>query len=180
MRPIFRMAGLLVLAGCVAAPGGGVSESGQRAAALISDTSALARPPGAPPGSCWQRDVAPAVVETVVEQRIVTPPRTRADGSTQPAVIRTETRQRIVRDRSAVWFETPCPPEMTPALIASLQRALLARGFYSGQATGMMDAATRAALRSYQAQNGLDSDILSIRSARELGLVDYPFRRAAR
>ena len=60
---------------------------------------------------------------------------------------------------------------MTVDFIASLQRALKARGLYLLPLTGQMDMPTRAALRRFQADRGLDSDRLSLRAARELGLV---------
>jgi len=60
---------------------------------------------------------------------------------------------------------------LTPDLVASLQRALTARGLYGGQINGMMDRATRHAVRGYQAPLGLDSGILSLAAARKLGLA---------
>ncbi|WP_163849295.1 peptidoglycan-binding domain-containing protein [Pseudooceanicola aestuarii] len=131
-----------------------------------------AAPPGAPPGTCWDRDVAPAVVETVTDQILVQPPQISTDGTVrQPAIYRTETRQQIVRERRDQWFRTPCPTDLTPDFNASLQRALRARGLYSGPVSGMMDARTRRAVRSYQREQGLDSAVLSLAAARKLGLV---------
>jgi Putative peptidoglycan binding domain len=95
-----------------------------------------------------------------------------SDGSvTQPAVYKTETRQEIVRERRETWFLTPCQADMTPEFIASVQRALVARGLYRGNISGEMDAATRAAVRRYQKPQGLNSGILSTAAARKLGLV---------
>jgi peptidoglycan hydrolase-like protein with peptidoglycan-binding domain len=71
-------------------------------------------------------------------------------------------------------IETPCPETQPPDFIASLQRALRARGLHSGPVTGRMDAGTRKAVRRYQAARGLDSDILALDSARALGLVALP------
>jgi len=129
-------------------------------------------PPGAPPGTCWGKTETPALIETVTEQVIVQPAETGADGAVvSPAVYRTETRQQIVRERRETWFETPCPEVLTPEFVASLQRALAARGLYRGAETGEMDRATRAAIRRYQAPDGVDSGILSLEAARRLGLV---------
>lgn len=132
-------------------------------------------PPGAPAGTCWARNATPAIIETVTEQVLVTPAEIAPDGSiTQPATYRTETRQKIVRERVESWFETPCPAQITPELTASLQRALTVRGIYHRAINGQMDARTRAALRRFQAEDGLDSATLSIESARKLGLVAVP------
>lgn len=132
-----------------------------------------AAPPGAEPGSCWGKNTAPAIIETVTHQNLVQPAEVMADGTvTRPAVYKTETRQEIVRPREETWFETPCDTVQTPEFIASVQRALAARGLYRGGPTGNMDAATRAAIRRYQKPEGMDSGILSLDSARKLGLVE--------
>ncbi len=137
--------------------------------------SMLDTPPGAPPGTCWGKIVSPALIETVTEQVLVEPARLAADGTVAtPAIFRTETRQRIVTEREVTWFETPCPADLTPDIIASLQRALTVRGLYAGAVTGQIDRATSEAVRRYQAATGLDSPVLSLATARALGLVATP------
>lgn len=129
-------------------------------------------PPWAAPGTCWGKEVTPAVLETVTEQVILQPPQIGSDGAViSPGIYKTETRQAILRERKETWFETPCEDVLTADFIASLQRALAARGVYHGAITGQMDRKTRATLRRYQEQVGLDSDILSLDTARDLGLV---------
>ena len=129
-------------------------------------------PPGAAPGTCWGKDVTPAVIETVTEQVVLQPAEVRDDGTVlEPAVYKTETRQAIVQERRVTWFETPCASAQTPDFVASVQRALKVRGLYRGPVTGTMDARTRAAVRAYQKPEGLDSGILSLAAARRLGLV---------
>lgn len=129
-------------------------------------------PPGAAPGTCWGKTETPAVIETVTDQVMVQPAEILSDGSiVSPPVYRTETRQKIVRERRETWFETPCDAVLTPDFVVSLQRALAARGLYRGAETGEMDRATRAAIRRYQAPEGLESGILSLAAARRLGLV---------
>lgn len=136
-------------------------------------------PPGAAPGSCWGKDVTPAVVETVTEQVLMQPAEIRADGTVAaPAIYKTETRQAILRERQVTWFETPCATRLTPEFIASLQRALRARDLYRGPTSGEMSARTRAAVRAYQAPRGLDSGILSLAAARKLGLISVPHAEA--
>lgn len=116
---------------------------------------------------CWGDEASPAVIETVTEQVVVQPG--KADGG--PAIYRSDIKQNIVRERQELWFRTPCPTQMTPDFIASLQRSLQARGHYRGDASGIMDEATRKAVRRYQRSLGLDSGRLSLAAARKLGLV---------
>jgi hypothetical protein len=154
----------LTLAACAAPlPGSGDPE--------LAQTLAEA-PPGAAPGTCWGKVVTPAVIETVTDQILMQPAQMRDDGTViAPAVYRTETRQDIVKERKVTWFETPCPADLTPEFVASVQRALTARGYYRAAITGQMDGRTRTAIRRYQALEGLDSGILSLAAARRLGLV---------
>jgi hypothetical protein len=166
----------LLLAGC----GPQLPGSGPAADLGAGVIRAADLPPGGPagaePGSCWSRDETPARVETVTEQVLIAPEVTAADGTVQrPATWRTETRQRILREREALWFRTPCPELLTPEFLASLQRALAARGLFSGAVTGTMDGATRAAVRAFQRPRGLDSAVLSLEAARALGLVAFDF-----
>lgn len=131
-------------------------------------------PPGARPGSCWGRDVTPAIIETVTEQVMMQPAQITASGEViSPALYKTETQQRIVRERQEIWFETPCERQTGPGFYASLQRALKARGYYNGPITDAYDHSTRRAVRKYQKAQGLDSAILSMAAARQLGLVLY-------
>ncbi|MFP4275272.1 MAG: peptidoglycan-binding domain-containing protein [Paracoccaceae bacterium] len=156
---------LLLLAGCTEpapAPDSASRIFGSRAG-----------PADAPPGTCWARQVTPALVETVTEQVRLRPGRRDAQGQVQEtAQFRTETRQRILRDRETRWFETPCPDLATPDFIASLQRALAVRGYLDTTATGRMNTATAAAIRRFQRDTGgPDSGALSLETARALGLV---------
>jgi hypothetical protein len=130
-------------------------------------------PPGAAPGTCWGKHTTPAVIETVTQQIMLQPAQVTSDGQViQPAIYKTETQQRIVTERKDTWFQAPCPAQQTPQFIASVQRALAARGLYRGPITSQMDSPTRAAIRKYQAQQGLDSGILSTAAARKLGLIE--------
>ncbi len=129
-------------------------------------------PPGARPGTCWGKNVTPAIIETVTHQVMLQPAQVMVDGTVaQPAIYKTETRQEIVRERVETWFLTPCADTMTPAFVKSVQRALAARGLFGGTISGAMNAGTRAAVRRYQKPLGLDSGILSLAAARKLGLV---------
>ncbi|MGL6209244.1 MAG: peptidoglycan-binding domain-containing protein, partial [Paracoccaceae bacterium] len=115
---------------------------------------------------------APAIIETVTEQEVVTPE--QRDGAGQivvPATFRSTTKQRMVQDRQEVWFRTPCADELTVDVVATLQRALKARGLYDQPLTGVIDAETAEAIRRFQAERGLDSPQLSLAAARELGVI---------
>lgn len=129
-------------------------------------------PPGAAKGTCWHRNTSPAVIETVTEQILIQPEETDADGQViRPAVFRTVTRQDIVQPRQDSWIEIPCEAQMTPDFIASVQRALAARGYYDGPINSLMDRNTRIALRRFQTEAGLNSSTLSLDTARRLGLI---------
>ncbi len=128
--------------------------------------------PHGPAGACWASDLTPLIIETVTEQSLSVPEKLDAVGNVlSPAVYSTSTRQRIVQERREIWFRASCPEELTIAYYATLQRALKARGLYSGPVTGAMDAPTMEAVRKFQADRGLDSPVLSLAAARELGLA---------
>lgn len=130
-----------------------------------------APPPGAESGACWGKTVSRATIETVTHKVLVQPAQISSDGRVQaPPVYRDETRQDVVVPRREQWFQRPCAADMTVEFVSSVQRALLARDYYSGPITGMMDARTRRAVRRYQVDQGLESEILSVAAARKLGL----------
>ena len=157
---------LALLAGCM--PGGAPMPDAPQSADLADEIVRLNRPgpPAKPEGACWESDVTPAVIETVTEQVVVTPEVRGADGLVMaPAAYRTDTQTRILRDREEVWFRAPCPADYTVDFVATLQRALKARGYYLLDLTGQLDAGTRDAVRRYQADRGLDSARLSLAAA---------------
>lgn len=164
----FGLALALILGGCT-----GAKVEAPREALLAHELVRLRGdgPPPSPKGECWARSVTPAVIETVTEQVVVTEEVRDANGAVvTPASFRTKTSQRMVQDREAVWFRAPCPAEQTVQFVASLQRALKARGLYLLPVTGEMDTGTAEALRRFQAERGLDSPVLSLAAARELGI----------
>lgn len=126
-----------------------------------------------PDGRCYGRDITPALIETVTEQVLDQPARYDETGAlVRQARYRTVIRQQITRERREVSFETLCPPAYTPEFVSSLQRALRARGVYSGPISGVMDAPTGRAVQDYQRGDGPDSPLLWIGAARALGLVE--------
>lgn len=131
-------------------------------------------PPNAREGSCWGRDETPATIQTTTEKFLIEPEVRDADGTvTKPAVYRVETRQEITQKRDEIWFETPCSESIGPDFILNLQRALAVRGYYAGPIHGAMDSATRQAVRKYQRAQGLNSTIVSLEAAQQLGLSNY-------
>ncbi|MGJ8604187.1 MAG: peptidoglycan-binding domain-containing protein [Marivita sp.] len=172
IRALWAVA-LAALAGCV----GAVDYTEDATAVPVPDfaSAQINPPPGVSPDGCWVRDIAPAELETVTRQIEVAPARVDEAGKPiSPARFRTETVQVIERERQALIFETPCPDALTPDLVSTLQRALEARGLYRGQITGVMDVPTRQAVRRYQNARGLPSGLLSMQSARGLGLLATP------
>lgn len=171
MRPVLLTLALSLAACGVTAP----------QAPVMADLSGAGQPrtgntpPAMPEDACWKAEVLPARIETVTEQVQASPARRAKDGTVlEPASFRTETRQKIVADRRDVWLEVPCEGVMTPGFVATLQRALKARGFYDAPVTGKMDSATQAAVRAWQRSKGLDTATLSIAGARALGLIAVP------
>ncbi len=166
-RTLSGLSGLF-LASCTGAFPPGVAQLSEP----VLSVSRQPAPPNAAPGTCWGQDATPAVIETVTEQVMLQPPEIATDGSVaNPAIYKTETRQEIIKERQEIWFETPCEAQLPPDFIATLQRALQARGHFIGPVTGTMDFRTRRAIRNYQKPQGLDSSILSLAAARKLGLI---------
>lgn len=131
-------------------------------------------PPNARDGSCWGRDETPATIQTTTEKFLVQPAETDTDGTViKEAIYRTETRQEIIQKRNEIWFETPCSETIGKDFVVNLQRALMVRGYYSGPLTAKMDSHTRSAVRKYQQKQGLNSSIISLEAAQQLGLANF-------
>jgi len=129
--------------------------------------------PGSEAKGCFTEQARPAVVETVTEHVLVEAEErdAKTGAVTNPASYRTTSQARIVSGGEKMWFASVCETDLTPERIATLQRALAVRGLFLGPVSGKIDAATREAIRTYQSQRGLISPVLSLRAARELGLV---------
>ncbi|MDA7424863.1 peptidoglycan-binding domain-containing protein [Thalassococcus lentus] len=123
-------------------------------------------------GQCWAREVTPAVYEHVMGEVQVVQAEIAPDGTVlRPPVYRRAPVPRIVKPRAEMRFEAPCAEAMTPEFIASVQRALAARGYFAGNVTGVIDGTTAASIRRYQTERGLSSAQLSLQTARDLGLI---------
>ncbi|WP_069299647.1 peptidoglycan-binding domain-containing protein [Neptunicoccus sediminis] len=136
-------------------------------------------PENAGPTDCFGHEFTPAVIETITEKIPLKPARLAVDLETgettviRKATFKTMTMQRIVTPRNEQWFPAVCPHKYTEDFVQSLQRALQARGFYSGALTGWMDEETKIAVKLYQRKLDLDSPIVAKATAEEFGLVSH-------
>lgn len=165
-RPTLIIVAVAALALAACAENGAVTSSN------VDPISFAEAPPDAAPGTCWDKTVSPAVVETVKHKVLLKPAQVSNDGRVQtPPVYRTETRQQVVTPRQTNWTEVLCPNVQTPEFLSSIQRALAARGYYAGPINGDLDAATAAAVQRYQQDIGIASVSLTPTAARQLGLI---------
>ena len=166
----------LALAGCQPGLPKAARQANNLSRELIRKTGP--KPPSEGENICWTDDVIPAIIETVTEQVLVQPEQRSVDDEViGAAVFETKTAQRIVQDRRDVWFRSPCEDVLTVDFVASLQRALKARGYYTDDLTGQLDVQTRHAIRQYQEPLGLNSERLSLAAARRLGIAEGDFKR---
>jgi hypothetical protein len=146
MRHKILLPGLLALTACM--PAGDRSAFSQPLSAREGAIEVMrgAGPPDADPSACYANESTPAVIETVTEQVMIQPPQIASDGRLlEPAVFVSESQQRIIRERRELWFQIPCEMQVgDPEFIASLQRALAARGLYQGPVHGRDDPPHRA------------------------------------
>lgn len=153
-RPVLRFLALTCLATLVAGCQPNTSEPQVDRAELVEVPLATI-----PADACWTRDRVPAQTQLVYE--------TDASGARVPR----EVELHPAEDR---MFAVPCAEQMTGDFLASLQRALAVRGLHAGAITGVWDSETAEAVRRYQAPQGLDSAVLSLQAAQQLGLIAVP------
>ncbi len=110
-------------------------------------------------------------VDAIAPTETITLHRTEPENADPDTCWANQTTPQADRD---IWFETLCPDALDMEFIATLQRALKARGLYDGEIDGTLNTDTRKAIRMYQAAHGLDSNILALDAARQLGLIAYP------
>lgn len=124
--------------------------------------------------NCWARDMIPPVMGKGLGDVLVAPEQRGLDGVLlQPAIYRKAEIDVVVTPARPFWFRAPCPPAFDAEFVSSVQRALEVRGGYNGPITGVLDARTQAAIRRYQSLQGLDSAVLSLKAAQQLGLANY-------
>ncbi|MFK7743554.1 MAG: peptidoglycan-binding domain-containing protein [Roseobacter sp.] len=130
------------------------------------------KPTDAPLGTCWGKNITPAIIETQTDKVLISPADISASGTIRkPAEYRTETTQTIVQPRQIEWFELICPSELTPEFTSTLQRALSARGHHEGPISGSLDIQTKDAIARFQTAQNLPGYELTKEAAQRLGLV---------
>lgn len=88
-----------------------------------------------------------------------------------PATYKDVARTVEVAATRSVWTSVLCDVNTTPDVVRRLQSALKAAGHYTGKIDGDVGPATRRGIASYQSAQGVESDILTISSARTLGII---------
>jgi hypothetical protein len=113
--------------------------------------------------------VIPAEYKTITKRVVTSEARTEAVAI--PETYRTITRQEEAAPAQTTWASVLCDYNATPDVVRKLQQALKAEGHYSGPIDGVIGSQTRGGIQSYQARSGVRSDILTMGSARKLGLT---------
>ncbi|MGB0852301.1 MAG: peptidoglycan-binding domain-containing protein [Pikeienuella sp.] len=111
----------------------------------------------------------PAKYATVTKTVEVTPATTRT--TTTPATYKTVTKTVNAAPARTVWTSVLCDVNTTPDVVRRLQTALKRAGHYGGPIDGIVGSQTRAGIKSYQGAQGVRSDILTIESAKKLGII---------
>ena len=123
-------------------------------------------------GRCFTRQAGRTQTEIVNQLVEVVPAQKDQNGVViNPAVFRNVTRPRAVQVAEGAQFEAVCPQRYTADFVATLQRALIVRRAYDGSVTGVYDAATIAAVTQFQRKMGIDSPMLAVIVAQDLGII---------
>ena len=104
------------------------------------------------------------VTKSVVDQEA------RTEKTAIPATYRTISRQVETTPAQTTWASVLCDYNATPDVVRDLQTRLKKAGHYGGPIDGIIGSQTKAGIRSYQKSVGVRSEILTMDSARQLGL----------
>lgn len=88
-----------------------------------------------------------------------------------PETFKTITKTVEAAPARTVWTSVLCDVNTTPDVVTRMQRALKSAGHYRGPIDGVIGSQTRRAISSYQTAQGVQSDILTIDSAKKLGIL---------
>lgn len=88
-----------------------------------------------------------------------------------PETYKTVSKTVEVAPARTVWTSVLCDVNTTPDVVTRLQRALKSAGHYGGPIDGVIGSQTKRGIRTYQAAQGVESDILTIDSAKKLGIL---------
>lgn len=162
--------GLAALAACQPQP-----SVEQPSRADVDTTISLGSIDTSTSGTCFATTAGPTET-VVVNEMIEVVPATKDENGvvTSPAVFRNITRPSTNTVGEGTRFETVCPPLLTPAFVATLQRAMITRRIYSGQVNGNYDTATGLAVQRFQRNLSIDSPYLAVSTARQLGVLAVP------
>ncbi|SEW22155.1 Putative peptidoglycan binding domain-containing protein [Cognatiyoonia koreensis] len=123
-------------------------------------------------GACFAKTAGPTETVVIEELLEVAPAVKDRNGVVvSPAVFRNVSRPATNTVGDGERFETVCPPALTPAFVATLQRAMITRRAYSGAVNGQYDTATGLAVQRFQREQGIDSPYLAVSTARQLGVL---------
>ncbi|MEP3345391.1 MAG: peptidoglycan-binding domain-containing protein [Litoreibacter sp.] len=168
-RSLSAAISLAILAGCAPLP------VGPDVTKLLSPNTIMPvdmKPPSNIPGMCWGHIPGPQITQIVSDIIIATPAQIGPNGEElSPAIYREVTRPQTFNEGEGRWFTRTCDADMTPDFVMTLQRALSVRGVYRGDINGVLDQRTLRAVHKYQTPQGLDSAVLSLSAARQLGLI---------
>lgn len=139
-----------------------------------------------------REEVIPAKYKTVTKRVVATPASTRkvaipaeygtvtkrveatpasVNKTPIPATYKSVSKTVETAPAKTVWTTVLCDVNTTTDVVRRLQTALKAKGLYRGPIDGIVGSQTRAAIAAYQSGKGVKSDILTMDSARELGIV---------
>ena len=123
-------------------------------------------------GRCFAFTIPPTETQVIIEQ-VISIPEARAEDGTliTPAIYRDQEREIQVPVGDSDRFEVICPQNLSQNFVASVQRALLVRGYHVEAVNGLIDQPTRNAILTYQKDQGLISANLGVQTAIGLGLV---------
>jgi len=113
------------------------------------------------------REIPVPAVTRMISRRVIDQPE-RTISIPVPATYKNEERRVLVKAEETLWTQVLCDVNATPDVVRTLQRSLNARGLYTGPIDGIIGVQTKAAISQFQ---GGSSDVLSLDSARKLGLA---------
>ena len=111
----------------------------------------------------------PAEYASVTKTVEVTPASTKTTAT--PATYKTVTKTVNAAPARTVWTSVLCDVNTTPGVVRRLQTSLKKAGHYGGPIDGIIGSQTRGGIKSYQSAQGVQSDILTIDSAKKLGII---------
>lgn len=122
--------------------------------------------------TCFHHIPGAPKVEFIEVTEVIDPPITSSDGvEVVSGTYRTFTKPVEVDGANGQWFAKVCEEALTEEFVTALQRALLVRGVFPGTIDGTLGPSTLEGIRLFQQSRGLDSDVLSLAAARQLGLI---------